>query len=261
RKSLRAHGASGPLSSCHRTRGVCDALQRSRAARDGFRRRADAARGRLQHEIRRFGRGDLFVGQVPRRSGPGDRLRKRNAFEPRRPAQSDRSPVPRPDDAARRSRGVRPDRRDLRRVASRNEPRDRRVRRDGAVAERDRRQTSRARLLTEWPAVLAAVALLSAVTIVLASVFVAIGSRARLRRFAGRTLVVTGLATPDGHWKELFSVLPGLLRTCLARWRDGQPPIGFEIVGRASEVRFRVWIASRDERHLRAALRGAYPGA
>src|SRR5207247_9843356 len=45
-----------------------------------------------------------------------------------------------------------------------------------------------------------------------------------------------------------------------ARGRDGEPPIGFGMVGRASEVRFRVWIASRDERHLRAALRGAYPG-
>src|SRR5438132_4154687 len=110
------------------------------------------------------------------------------------------------------------------------------------------------------PLVLAAVLLLSAVTIVLASAVVVIGCRARLRRFGGRTLVVRGTATPDGQPKELFSVLHGLLRTGVARWREGQPPIGFEIVGRANEVRFRAWVASRDERHLRAALRGAYPG-
>src|SRR5439155_20657614 len=57
-----------------------------------------------------------------------------------------------------------------------------------------------------------------------------------------------------------FSVGHGLLRTGLGRWREGQPPIEFEIIGWASEVRFRAWVASRDERHLRAALRGAYPG-
>src|SRR5439155_6761237 len=59
---------------------------------------------------------------------------------------------------------------------------------------------------------------------------------------------------------ELFSVVHGLLRTRFGRWREGQPPIAFEIIGRASEVRFRAWVASRDERSLRAALRGAYPG-
>ena len=96
--------------------------------------------------------------------------------------------------------------------------------------------------------------------IALASAVVVIGGRARLRRFEGRVLIVTGTATPDGQSKELFSAVHGLLRTGLARWREGQPPIGFEIIGRASEVQFRAWVASRDERHLRAALRGAYPG-
>ena len=72
--------------------------------------------------------------------------------------------------------------------------------------------------------------------------------------------MVTGTATPDGQSKELFSAVHGLMRTGVARWRQGQPPIAFEIIGRASEVRFGVWVASRDERHLRAALGGAYPG-
>src|SRR5439155_12117802 len=104
------------------------------------------------------------------------------------------------------------------------------------------------------------IALLSAVSIALALAIVVIDGRARLRRFEGRILVVTGTATPDGQSKEFFSAVHGLLRTGLARWREGQPPIAFEIIGRASEVRFRAWVASRDERHLRAALRGAYPG-
>src|SRR5207253_7703516 len=139
-------------------------------------------------------------------------------------------------------------------------PLDSRIQRNGAVAERGRRQASRPPLLAEWPAVLTAVALLSAVTMALASAAVLIGGRARLRRFEGRMLVVTGTATPDGQAPELFSVVHGLLRTRFARWREGQPPIAFEIIGRASEVRFRAWVASRDERPLRAALRGAYPG-
>src|SRR5207244_2567183 len=86
---------------------------------------------------------------------------------------------------------------------------------------------------------------LSAVTIALASTVVVIGGRARLRRFEGTILVVTGTAMPDGHPKEFFSVVHGLLRTGLARWREGQPPIGFEIIGRASEVRLRAWVAVR----------------
>jgi len=104
------------------------------------------------------------------------------------------------------------------------------------------------------------VALFSAVTIALALAVFVIGCRARLRRFEGRVLILTGTATPDGQSKELFSAVHGLLRTGIARWRDGQPPIAFEIAGRASEVQFRAWVASRDERYLRAALRGAYPG-
>src|SRR5207244_1673835 len=124
--------------------------------------------------------------------------------------------VPRADDAARRSRGVWPDRRHVRRSVPGNEPLDSRIQRNGGVAERGRRQASRPPLLAEWPAVLTAVALLSAVTIALASAVVVIGGRARLRRFEGRILIVTGTGTPDGQSKELFSAVHGLLRTGFA---------------------------------------------
>ena len=49
-----------------------------------------------------------------------------------------------------------------------NEPLDRRIQRDGAVAERHRRQASRPPLLAEWLAVLNVIVLVSAVTIELA---------------------------------------------------------------------------------------------
>jgi hypothetical protein len=110
------------------------------------------------------------------------------------------------------------------------------------------------------PELLDAITLACAAIVAVALGALAVGTYDRLRMFDGKVLAVSGVAGRDGQPEALFSAAHGLLRTGPKRWHRGQPPLVLEIVGRGSEVRFGLWVASAEEDHITAMLRGAYPG-
>lgn len=83
--------------------------------------------------------------------------------------------------------------------------------------------------------------------------------RSRLRRFDGELYTVA--APPSaGSPLHLFESLHGLLRPGLRRLLDGQPWLSLELVGRAGQVQFQIWIPAGERPFIESLLRAAYPG-
>ncbi len=83
--------------------------------------------------------------------------------------------------------------------------------------------------------------------------------RGRLRRFDGDLYTVTAPAA-TGAPQHLFEAWHGLLRPPLRRLLDGQPWLSLELVGRAGQVRFQIWIPTGERPFVESLLRAAYPG-
>lgn len=81
----------------------------------------------------------------------------------------------------------------------------------------------------------------------------------RTRRFDGQLFTV---AAPQalGSAEQFFMALHGLLRPAWRRIFYGQPWIGLELIGRAGQVRFQVWIPAGQRAFVESQLRAAYPG-
>lgn len=100
-------------------------------------------------------------------------------------------------------------------------------------------------------------ALLSLSAVAALAAGVALSSR--FRRFDGQLFTV---AAPQaaGSAEQFFMALHGLLRPALRRLLHGQPWIGLELVGRAAQVRFQIWIPNGQKPFVESLLRAAYPG-
>jgi len=92
-----------------------------------------------------------------------------------------------------------------------------------------------------------------------AASFAVLSIRSRLRRFDGELYTVS--APPSaGSPLHLFESLHGLLRPGLRRLVDGQPWLSLELVGRAGQVQFQIWIPTGERPFVESLLRAAYPG-
>jgi len=81
----------------------------------------------------------------------------------------------------------------------------------------------------------------------------------RLKRFDGQLFTVGATQAPSSP-EQFFQALHGLLRPWWRRLTDGQPWISLELVGRAGQVRFQIWIPSGQKPFVESQLRAAYPG-
>ncbi len=91
------------------------------------------------------------------------------------------------------------------------------------------------------------------------AIFAFLQVRSRLRRFDGELYTVA--APPDaGSPEHFFLALHGLLRPPLRRLLFGQPWVSLELVGRAGQVQFQVWIPAGERPFVESLLRAAYPG-
>ncbi len=82
--------------------------------------------------------------------------------------------------------------------------------------------------------------------------------RSRLHRFDGQLFSVTGPPS-SGSSEQLFQTLHGLLRPPVRRLLSGQPWISLELVGRAGQVRFQIWIPAGERPFIESLLRAIYP--
>ncbi|HEV8053977.1 MAG TPA: DUF87 domain-containing protein, partial [Candidatus Limnocylindrales bacterium] len=83
--------------------------------------------------------------------------------------------------------------------------------------------------------------------------------RSRLRRFDGQLYAVAAPLGP-GFPEQFFMSLHGLLHPPLRRLCAGQPWISLELVGRARQVGFQIWIPGGEKPFIESLLRAAYPG-
>ncbi len=79
------------------------------------------------------------------------------------------------------------------------------------------------------------------------------------RRLHGKLYAITAPAA-SGASEQLFLSLHGLIRPARERLLSGQPWISLEIVGRASQVHFQIWVPSAEKALLESVLRASYPG-
>ncbi len=64
----------------------------------------------------------------------------------------------------------------------------------------------------------------------------------------------------EGVPEQFFMSLHGLLRPSLRRLLAGQPRLSLELVARAGEIRFQIWIPDGEKPFVESQLRAAYPG-
>ncbi len=92
-----------------------------------------------------------------------------------------------------------------------------------------------------------------------AALLAGLALRSRLRRFDGELYRVVAPAV-TGSPEHFFQSLHGLLRPWLRRLLSGQPWISLELVGRAGQVQFQIWIPTGERPFIESLLRAAYPG-
>lgn len=93
----------------------------------------------------------------------------------------------------------------------------------------------------------------------LGAVGLAMWLRGRLRRFDGALYNVTAPVS-KGSSEHFFTSLHGLLRPWLRRLISGQPWIALQLVGRAGQVHFQVWVPDGELPFVESLLRATYPG-
>jgi len=92
-----------------------------------------------------------------------------------------------------------------------------------------------------------------------ATSFAILSIRGRLRRFDGELYTVSAPLSA-GAPLHFFESAHGLLRPALHRFLSGQPWLSLELVGRAGQVQFQIWIPTGERPFVESLLRAAYPG-